>query len=203
RRAVFDRTHRDTGKRPYSAPSSTHLRRGAWVNDRAGAKGRYVLKRLCQCIGLASLILVVNYGELLGGGADVRMHVPFPLTGICLAQIADILLLGLALFAVLAFVARTTYYPWVRLMVMLLVPPYLLERTRTVSPLTLTDGVILILGVVWTALLLLLLFPLWYKRVVRVGDAVGVFFAIFAMCSIAQLLWVMTWRPGPQQIKAA
>ncbi|HTW47994.1 MAG TPA: sulfatase-like hydrolase/transferase [Acidobacteriaceae bacterium] len=164
-----------------------------------------MLKRLCECIGLASLILVVNYGDLLGGGADVRMHVPYPLTGICLAQIADILLLGLVLFGVLAFAARTTYYSWVRLMVMILAPPYLLERTRTVSPLTLTDGVILILGVVWVALLLLLLlrFPLWYRRVIRLGDAVGVFFAVFALCSIVQLVWVMVWRPGPQQIKAA
>ncbi len=164
-----------------------------------------MFKRLCQCIGLASLILVVNYGELLGGGADVRMHVPYPLTGICLAQIADILLLGLGLFAMLALAARTTYYSWVRLMVMLLAPAYLLERTRTVSPVTLTEGVILIFGVLWAALLLLLLlrFPRWYKRVIRVGDAIGVFFAVFAICSIVQLLWVMTWRPGPQQIKAA
>ena len=164
-----------------------------------------MLKRFCQCVGLASLILVVNYGDLLGGGADVRMHVPYALTGICLAQIADILLLGLGLFVVLALLARTTYYSWVRLMVMILAPPYLLERTRTVSPLTLTDGVILIFGVIWIALLLLLLlrFPLWYRRVVHVGDAVGVFFAIFGICSIFQLMWVMTWRPGPQQIKPA
>jgi len=175
------------------------------VNEEADSTRRHMFKRLCQCIGLASLILVVNYGDLLGGGADVRMHVPFPLTGICLAQIADIVILGLVLFAVLAFVARTTYYSWVQLMVMLLAPPYLLERTRTVSPLTLTDGVILILGVAWTALLLLLLlrFPIWYRRVIRVGDAVGVFFAIFAICSIVQLVWVMAWRPGLQQIKAA
>ena len=175
------------------------------MNERAGARGRHIFKRLCQCIGLASLILVVNYGDLLGGGADVRMHVPHPLTGICLAQIADILLLGFGLFVVFAFAARTTYYPWVRLMVMILAPAYLLERTRTVSPLTLTDGIILIFGVLWTALLLLLLlrFPLWYRRAIRVGDAVGVFFAIFGICSIVQLLWVMTWRPGPQLIRAA
>lgn len=175
------------------------------MNGQTRLTKRHLLKRLCQCIGLASLILVVNYGDLLGGGADVRMHVPYPLTGICLAQIADILLLGAALFAVLAFAARTSYYAWVRLMVMILAPPYLLERTRTVSPLTLTDGVILVIGVVWAALVLLLLlrFPLGYRRVIRVGDAVGVFFAIFAMGSIVQLVWVMGWRPGPQQLKAA
>ena len=36
-------------------------------------------KKFCQCFGLASLLLVVNYGDLLGGGADVRMHVPYRL----------------------------------------------------------------------------------------------------------------------------
>lgn len=174
------------------------------MNEKEASSKRRIIKRLCQCIGLASLILVVNYGDLLGGGSDVRMHVPYPLTGIILAQIADILLLGLGLFALLTLVARTTYYPWVRLMVMLLAPPYLLERTRTVSPLQLTDGVILIFGVIWAALLLLLLlrFPKGYKRIIRIGDAVGVFFAVFAIGSIVQLLWVMAWRPGPQQIKA-
>jgi hypothetical protein len=163
------------------------------------------VKRLCQCIGLASLILVVNYGDLLGGGADVRMHVPYPLTGICMANIADILLLGGGLFAILALAARTRFQSWVRLLVAVLAPPYLLERTRTVSPVELKDGVILICGVVWAAVLLLLLlrFPPVYRRVIRVGDAVGVFFAVFGFCSIVQLLWVMTWRPGPQQTVAA
>lgn len=172
------------------------------MNERAKLSGRQMMKRLCQCIGLASLILVMNYGELLGGGAEVRMHVPYPVTGICLAQIADILLLGLGLFGVLMFAARTTYYPWVRLMVMMLAPPYLLERTRTEVPFGLTDGVILLLGVVWAALLLLLLLrsPRGYQRVIRVGDAVGVFLAIFAIGSIVQLLWLTTWRPGPQEI---
>ncbi|HTV10101.1 MAG TPA: sulfatase-like hydrolase/transferase [Candidatus Aquilonibacter sp.] len=162
-------------------------------------------KRLCQCIGLASLIFVVNYGDLLGGGADVRMHVPYPLTGICLANIADILLLGGGLFAVIAFAARTRFRSWVRLLVIVLAPPYLLERTRTVAPFELQDGVILICGVVWAALLLLLLlrFPRMYRKVIHVGDAVGVFLAVFGLCSIAQLIWVMKWRPGPQQINAA
>lgn len=175
------------------------------MSEPAQLQGRHVLKRLCQCIGLASLILVVNYGDLLGGGSDVRMHVPYPLTGICLAQVADILLLGVLLFAVFAFSARTTYYSWVRLMVMLLAPPYLLERTRTVVSLAVTDGVIVVFGVLWAALVLLLLlrFPLGYRWAIRAGDAVGVFFAIFGICSIVQVLWVMTWRPGPQQIKAA
>ena len=163
-----------------------------------------MLKRLCQCIGLASLILVVNYGDLLGGGADVRMHVPYPLTGIGELNIIGILLLGGGLFAVLALAARTRFRSWVRLLVAVLAPPYLLERTRTVIPFELQDGVILICGVVWAAVLLLLLlrFPPVYRRVLRIGHAVGVFLAVFGLCSILQLVWVMRWRPGPQQITA-
>ncbi len=164
-----------------------------------------MLKKLCQCMGLASLILVVNYGELLGGGAEVRMHVPYPLVGICVAHILDILLLGLGLFAVFAIALRTRYYAWVRLLFAVLAPPYLLERTRTVIPVQLTDGTILIFGVLWAALLLLLLlrFRLAYRRMLRLGDGVGVFLAIFGLCSIVQLLWVIAWKPGRQQIRAA
>src|SRR5215469_14441830 len=98
-----------------------------------------MVKRLCQCIGLASLILVVNYGDLLGGGADVRMHVPYPLTGICLANIADILLLGGGLFAVLALAARTRFNAWILLLVAVLAPPYIVERTKTILPFDLQD----------------------------------------------------------------
>jgi hypothetical protein len=164
-----------------------------------------VLKKMFQCMGLASLILVVNYGELLGGGADVRMHVPFPLTGICVADILDIVLLGLLLFSVLAIAARTRYYSWVQLLFVVLMPAYLLERTRTVAPVELTNGTILILGVVWAALVLLLLlrFPLQYRRVLHLGDAVGIFLAIFGVCSLVQLVWVTAWRPGTQQIRAS
>jgi hypothetical protein len=166
-------------------------------------KKRGLLKKLFQSIGLASLILVVNYGDLLGGGADVRMHVPYRLTGICLAQIADIVLLGIAIFAVLAALERTRFYSWVRLLVMLLAPPYLLERTQTLMPFELRNGVIVVLAVVWAAVLLLfvLKFPLWYRRAIRVGDAVGIFLGMFAVCSIIQLMVVMRWKPGPQQIQ--
>ncbi|NYF78339.1 sulfatase-like hydrolase/transferase [Granulicella arctica] len=164
-----------------------------------------MLKKFCQCIGLASLILVMNYGDLLGGGADVRMHVPYSLTGVCLAQIADILLLGFALFVVLIALKSTRFYSWVRLLFVFLVPPYLIERTQTLFPFEVSDGLVLVLAIVWAALLLLLLlrFPQWYRRLVRVGDAAGVFLAIFGICSMAQLLWIMHWHPGRQQIQAS
>ena len=164
-----------------------------------------MLKKLCQCIGIASLILVVNYGDLLGGGADVRMHTPLPLARICYAQIADILLVALLLFVLFALAVRTRFYPWLRLLAAIVIPPYLIQRTQSFFPFDLIDGLVLILLVVWAAVLLLLLlrFAKWYRRLMRVGSAVAAALIIFALCSIAQLLWVATWKPAPNQITAA
>ena len=160
-----------------------------------------MLKKLCQCIGLASLILVMNYGDLLGGGADVRMHVPFALRGIVMAQIADILLLGAAIFIMIESLQRTRFYNWARLLLAILIPPYLVERTEALYPFVMRDGLVPIFAGIWAASLLLLLlkFPRWYRKLLRTGDAVGIFFAVFALFSIVQLLWVAHWKPGPQQ----
>ena len=101
-----------------------------------------MLKRLCQCIGIASLILVVNYGDLLGGGADVRMHTPFSVARICYAQIADILLVALLLFVIFTLAARTRFYPWLRLIAAIVIPPYLIQRTQSFFPFDLIEGLV-------------------------------------------------------------
>ena len=164
-----------------------------------------MLKKLSQCVGLASLILVMNYGDLLGGGYDARMHVPFALNGIVYAQLADILILGLLLFAVIGPISRTRLYPWLKLLLAIVVPPYLIERTRAVIPFPLTDRTLTVFAAVWAAVLLLLLlrFKEWYRRVMRIGDFVGIFFAVFCACSVVQMLWVVHWKPGPHERKAA
>ena len=160
-----------------------------------------MLKRLSQCIGLASLILVMNYGALLGGGFDVRMHVPFALKGIVYAQMADIVLLGLLLFAVIGALSRTGLYPWVRLTLAIVVPPYLLSRMHALLPLSLRGGGVVALAVAWAAfvVLLRLRFKGGYRRLMQVGNFAGIFLAVFALCSMVQLLCVMRWRPGPQE----
>ena len=146
-----------------------------------------MLKRLCQCIGVASLILVGNYGDLLGGGADVRMHTPDPLTRVCMAYIADILLVALLLFIVLSVAARTRSYPWVRLLAAIVIPPYLIQRTQSFFPFDLIEGLVLIMLVVWAGVLLLLLlrFNKWYRRLMRVASVVAASLIIFALSSIA------------------
>lgn len=164
-----------------------------------------ILKRILQAIGLASLILVMNYGEMLGGGRDVRLHVPYRLTGIALAQIADILILGLVLFAIAAPLQRTRFFPWVRMVLAVAIPPYLFARNRSLFPFGGVEGILAIIAVVWAAfvLLLLMVFPVWYRRLIRLGDTLGIFIAVFALTSIVQLLYVIRWRPQPPQYHAA
>ncbi len=164
-----------------------------------------MLKKLCQCIGLASLMLVMNYGELLGGGGSVRMHVPYALNGIVYAQIADIVLLGLGLFAVIGGLWRTRMYPWMQMFVAIAVPPILMERMRALLPFRLGGGWMWLLVVVWAAMVLgmRLRWTSGYRRLMRVGDFAGVFLAVFACCSVVQLLYVTRWKPGAQEHRAA
>ncbi|SEG25387.1 Sulfatase [Bryocella elongata] len=160
-----------------------------------------MIKKFFQCLGLASLILVMNYGDLLGGGSDVRMHVPYRLTAICLAQIADILLVALFLFAIIGPLSRTRFEPWVKLIVAIVIPPYLVERTRQLYPWDMTGGMIALFGVIWAAFILLLLlrFRRRYYQVMKVGDFASIVLAIFAVGSIVQLLFVIVWKPAPNQ----
>jgi hypothetical protein len=164
-----------------------------------------MLKKFCQCIGLASIILVMNYGPLLGGGYDVRLHVPYALRGIVYAHLADIILLGILLFIVLAPLSRTRFGPWVRLVLSIIAPPYLLERTQTAFPFPFPLGLLVVIATVWTAILLLLLlrFRRWYILLMRLGDFIGVFFAIFFLFTVGELLFMLTWKPGPQQHTSA
>src|SRR5580704_16255590 len=104
-----------------------------------------MLKKFCQCLGIASLILVVNYGDLLGGGSDVRMHTPYSLARMCYAQIADILVVTLLFFIGFVLVVRTRFYPWIRLVVLMVIPPYLLQRTQSFFPFDFIEGLVSIL----------------------------------------------------------
>jgi Sulfatase len=160
-----------------------------------------MLKKLGQCLGLASILLVMSYGDLLGGGYDARMHVPFALHGIVWAQLTDIVLLGLLLFAVIGPLSRTRAYPWVRLLLTIAVLPYLILLTRSeISP-ALTKNLVLLIAIFWTAFvqLLWIRFKEAYRKLMRVGEFFAAFLMVFCLCSILQLLWILRWKPGPHQ----
>ena len=156
-----------------------------------------MLKRLGQSVGFAALLLALNFGSLLGGGEDVRLHVPFALGGIVAAQIAAIAVLGLLLFGVLAVVRGTRFERWATFALALGAPPLAMVRLQSLMPFVTRHGLMPVLGSGWVALVILLLVrsPLWYGRLLRMGDVVGVFLAVFAVCSVAQLLWVARWTP--------
>jgi hypothetical protein len=87
---------------------------------------------------------------------------------------------------------------------MIFAPPYLVERTRQLLPIAVTDGMILLGAVVWAAVLLLIVlnFPIWYRHIIRMGDAIGVFFAVFGLLNLVQLIWIIPSKPGRQEISA-
>jgi hypothetical protein len=166
-----------------------------------------MLKKLCQCLGIASLILVGNYGDLLGGGEDVRMHTPLPLARICYAQIADILIWRPAVRHPLrrwscdSPLSAGCVFCWSW--------SFRLTSSSAPSPsfpFDLIEGIVTIFFIVWVGTLLLLT-PALSKVVPPAACMSAEFVAasliIFALCSIAQLLWVATWKPAPNQITAA
>jgi hypothetical protein len=163
------------------------------------------LKRFCQCLGLSSILLVMNYGEMLGGGAEVRMHVPYPLVSICIAQLADIFLLALLIFAIVVSLERTRAYPVVRLLIAIIIPPYIIFRLQSLIPFAQRDGLLTILFIVWGAVVLTLYLRLkvWYRRLIRFGNGLAIFLFAFAISSIFQLLFVILWKPGPFQQHAS
>lgn len=174
------------------------------MNEQSGATGRHMFKRLCQCIGLASLILIVSYNDLLSGGESARMHVPYSLATICMAEIANIFFLTVVLFIARELMRRTRYYPWARLCIMIFAPVYLIERTRLLIPVPVPNGMIVLAGVLWAGVLLLVVlnFPVWYRHTIRLGDAVGIFLAVFGIVNLLQLIWIVRWKPGVQKISA-
>jgi hypothetical protein len=164
-----------------------------------------MLKKFAQCLGLASLVLLENYDDFLAGGGKARMHVPFALGGIAWANILDIFLLTAVLFAILAPLKRTRLYPVARLLLVIAIPLYFLGRLDALLPFALPQLFAPIFTFAWPAALLILFlrFPSWYRRAMVFGSRLGAAFAIFAVFSIAQLLAITTWKPGPHQHSAA
>ncbi len=101
--------------------------------------------------------------------------------------------------------SRTRLYPWVRLLLTIAVPPYLILLTRSEISLAVTKHLVLLLAIVWAAFVLLLWvrFKDAYGKLMRVGEFVAAFFTVFCLCSILQLLWILRWKPGVHQQTAA
>ncbi len=157
-----------------------------------------MLKKAAQCLGLASLLLLENYVDLLGGGPSVREHVPLPLAGICIAHILDILFVGLVAFAVLVPLRRTRVYPVVRILLVVGIPLYFLGREQALLPFSLPEQLVRTVYLLWPTVVLFvfLRFRTWFRRFIVLCRGLGIAAGIFAVCSILQLAWLTTWHPG-------
>jgi hypothetical protein len=166
---------------------------------------RFSMKLLCQSFGLASILLVMNYGDLLGGGDDVRMHITFPIKGIIAANTADIALLGFIVFGIFLLAQTKSIQRLATLALAIAIPPFIFKRTQALYPFAIHHHLLLQFTLLWAVLVVLLFYrsPAAYERLLRAGDAIGVCLAIFAFASIAQLLWIARWVPGRQQNTAA
>jgi len=163
-----------------------------------------MLRKFCQCAGLAALILLPRYAGMLGGGSDARLHSPYPLTSACLVQCIEILLLATLLFLLLAPLQRRLIYPRVRLWLLIGIPPCILLRTRTLFPFVWPHPMLAAFALIW-ALAIVLLYrrrPIWYGHIVQLSGALGLAFALFALVSMGQVLWLIRWKPMPQQYSA-
>ena len=160
-----------------------------------------MLKTFGQCLGLASLLLLENYTELLAGGSHARMHVPFALTGIALANAADIVILAALLFFILAPALRSRAYLYVRLALAIAIPLYFLTRVNTLLPIGLPSGFTPFLAIAWPAALLLIFYkkPDWFRAGMVFASRLGIAFALFAIATLGELLWLTAWNPGPQE----
>jgi len=164
-----------------------------------------MLKKFAQCLGLASLVLLENYNDFLAGGGKARMHVPFALTGVAFADIADILILAVLLFAMLAPLTKTRLYPIARLVLVIGIPFYFLGRVQSLLPFALPGWFTPGFMVAWPVLMLVLFlrYPSHYRRGMIFGSRLGAAFAVFALFSIGQLLFISTWKPGSHEHSAA
>ena len=159
-----------------------------------------MMKRLAQAWGFASILLLPNYIDLTSQGGDARMHVPPPLTWIALAQLTDMLIVGMVFAFLMAALRRLKSWPAIRWVLVALLPPMLFVRNLNVMPVDIPNAAVIALNLAWIAIVVVLVWrfnPLATK-VRRAGSLILTGFAVFAMVMTAQIVRAAMWRPGTQ-----
>jgi len=164
-----------------------------------------MMKRAAQALGFAAILLLPNYIDLTSGAGDAQMRSPLPLTGVALAQLADIVLVALLFAGAISLLRMLPVWRAVRWALIALLPPLLLARNLDVIPFEVRGAVVLGLGVLWAGLLLFLILrvPRAASEIGKAGSAVLAGFAIFGLVMSWQLVRAMLWQPGPQSFASA
>jgi hypothetical protein len=159
-----------------------------------------MIKRIAQAWGFASIVLLPSYVDLTSSMGDERMHVPWPLTRIALAQLVDLAIVALLFAGLLSILRKLKAWAWLRWILMAVLPVYLLVRNLSLFPFHVPEAAAFAASAAWIAVLVFLILraPSIASRLYRLGSAVLTGFAVFAAVVSWQLVHATLWRPAPQ-----
>ena len=159
-----------------------------------------MIKRIAQAWGFAAILLLPGYVDLTSSLGDERMHVPWPLTRLVLAQLVDLAIVGLVFAALLAILRGLKAWTRIRWFALALLPIYLLVCNLRIFPFRVPYVYVAIVAGAWIALLAFLIFraPRIASKLYGFGAAVLTSSVVFAFVMSAQLVSAAFWRPGIQ-----
>ncbi len=159
-----------------------------------------MIKRIAQAWGFAAILLLPGYVDLTSTLGDERMRVPWPLTRLVLAQLADLSIAGLVFAGLLAILRNLKSWPRIRWFALALLPIYLLVCNLRILPFRVPYSSVAIAAAGWVAVLAFLVIraPGLALKLYRVGVAVLTGAVVFALVMTAQLISAAFWRPGIQ-----
>lgn len=159
-----------------------------------------MIKRIAQAWGFAAILLLPGYIDLTSSLGDERMHVPWPLTRLVLAQLLDLAIVGLVFAVLLAVLRGLKAWTRIRWFFLAFLPIYLLVCNLRIFPFRVPYISVAIAAAAWIAILAVLIFraPKAASKLYRFAGAVLTGAAVFAFVMTAQLVSAAFWRPGIQ-----
>ncbi len=159
-----------------------------------------MIKRIAQAWGFAAILLLPSYVDMTSSLGDERMHVPWPLTRMALAQLADLVIVALAFAGLMAILRKSKAWTWIRWVLMAFFPVFLLLRNLSLSPFHVPNAAVSAAIAAWIGMLLFLILraPVVASRLYGLGSAVLTGLAVFAAIISWQLVRAALLQPAPQ-----
>ena len=159
-----------------------------------------MIKRIAQAWGFAAIILLPGYVDLTSSLGDERMHVPWPLTRLVLAQLVDLAIVGLIFAGLLAILRSLRAWARIRWVFLALLPMYLLVCNLRIFPFRVPYAWVAIIAAAWIVLLAFLILRAHNLalKLYRFGGAVLTGSVVFALLMTVQLVSAAFWHPGIQ-----
>jgi hypothetical protein len=159
-----------------------------------------MIKRIAQAWGFAAILLLPGYVDLTSSLGDERMRVPWPLTRLVLAQLVDLVIVGLIFAGSMATLRGLKVWARIRWFAVAFLPIYLLVCNLRIFPFRVPYAGVAIVAAAWIAILVYLIFcaPKIASKLYGLGGAVLTGAVVFAIVMTAQLVSAAFWRPGIQ-----